>query len=36
MQILDTLRATGIEIDYVSVLNDSLEDVFVRMTSEAG
>lgn len=35
MQILDGLRAADIEIDYVSVLNDSLEDVFVRMTSEA-
>jgi len=35
MQILDTLRDAGIEIDYVSVLSDSLEDVFVRMTSEA-
>lgn len=32
MTILDALRAAGIEVDYVSVLNDSLEDVFVRMT----
>jgi len=32
MQILDDLRASSIEVDYVSVLNDSLEDVFVRMT----
>ncbi len=32
MSILDGLRAAGIEIEYVSVLNDSLEDVFVRMT----
>ena len=34
MQILDDLRAASIDIDYVSVLNDSLEDVFVRMTGE--
>ncbi len=33
MQILDRLREQGIEVDYVSVLNDTLEDVFVRMTS---
>lgn len=32
MDILDNLRAASIEIDYVSVLSDSLEDVFVRMT----
>jgi len=32
MDILDCLRAASIQIDYVSVLNDSLEDVFVRMT----
>ena len=36
MDILDKLRAGSIDIDYVSVLNDSLEDVFVRMTSSAG
>ena len=35
MEILDTLRASSIAVDYVSVLNDSLEDVFVRMTGEA-
>lgn len=34
MDILDDLRAASIEIDFVSVLNDSLEDVFVRMTGE--
>lgn len=32
MTILDQLRSGGIDVDYVSVLNDSLEDVFVRMT----
>jgi len=32
MDILDSLRAASIDIDYVSVLSDSLEDVFVRMT----
>ena len=32
MEILDRLRAASISIDYVSVLSDSLEDVFVRMT----
>ncbi len=40
MAILDDLRNADIDIDFVSVLNDSLEDVFVRMTgvqeSEAG
>lgn len=36
MDILDALRASGIDIDYVSVLSDSLEDVFVRMTAEQG
>ncbi len=37
MDILDDLRANSIDIDYVSVLNDSLEDVFVRLTGqEAG
>ena len=34
MDILDDLRAASIEITYVSVLSDSLEDVFVRMTGE--
>lgn len=32
MQVLDQLRNAGIEVDYVSVLHDSLEDVFVRLT----
>ena len=32
MDILDNLRAASIDIDFVSVLSDSLEDVFVRMT----
>ena len=36
MQILDDLRASGIQIEYVSVLNDSLEDVFVSLTATAG
>ena len=36
MDILDLLRAAGIEIDSVSVVNDSLEDVFVQMTGTAG
>jgi len=35
MDILDTLRGASIDIDYVSVLSDSLEDVFVRMTGDA-
>ena len=34
MQILDDLRSGGIEVDYVSVLSDSLEDVFVQMVGE--
>lgn len=34
MDILDDLRANSIDIDYVSVLNDSLEDVFVRLTGQ--
>jgi ABC-2 type transport system ATP-binding protein len=34
MDILDRLRAASINIDYVSVLNDSLEDVFMHMTGE--
>ncbi|RBP49661.1 ABC transporter ATP-binding protein [Arenicella xantha] len=32
MEILDRLRAASIDIDHVSVVNDSLEDVFVRLT----
>jgi ABC-2 type transport system ATP-binding protein len=36
MTILDGLRAAAINIEYVSVLSDSLEDVFVRMTGEHG
>ncbi len=36
MTILDELRAADIEVDYVSVQNDSLEDVFVRMTGTQG
>jgi len=36
MEILDRLRAASMKIDYVSVLSDSLEDVFVRMTGEHG
>lgn len=35
MQILDDLRAGAIDVNYVSVLSDSLEDVFVRMTGES-
>lgn len=34
MEILDRLRAASMKIDFVSVLSDSLEDVFVRMTGE--
>ena len=34
MDVLDRLRAASISIDYVSVLSDSLEDVFVKMTGE--
>jgi len=32
MQILDSLRAASMQIEYVSVLSDSLQDVFLRMT----
>lgn len=32
MEILDSLRSASIHIDYVSVLSDSLQDVFMRMT----
>lgn len=34
MEMLDSIRNTGIEIDSVSVENESLEDVFVKMTSK--
>jgi len=34
MQILDELRSGGIDVDTVSVLSDSLEDVFVKMVGE--
>ena len=33
MNILDQLREASIQIEYVSVLSDSLQDVFVQMTS---
>jgi ABC-2 type transport system ATP-binding protein len=36
MDILDRLRAASMNIEYVTVLSDSLEDVFVRMTGEQG
>lgn len=36
MDILDRLRAASMKIDFVSVLSDSLEDVFVRLTGERG
>lgn len=36
MTILDQLRGASIEIDYVSVLTDSLQDVFVQMTGSRG
>lgn len=32
MEILDCLRATSMQIEYVSVISDSLQDVFVQMT----
>jgi ABC-2 type transport system ATP-binding protein len=32
MEMLDSLRSNGVQIDYVSVLSDSLQDVFVQMT----
>ena len=32
MQMLDSLRAASMQIEYVSVLSDSLQDVFLRMT----
>lgn len=34
MEILDRLRAASIAINYVSVINDSLQDVFVQLTGE--
>ena len=34
MEILDQFRAKAVEIEYVSMLNESLEDVFVRLTAE--
>ncbi len=34
MEILDQLRAHGLEIVFVSVVNDNLEDVFVQMTGK--
>ena len=33
MDILDQLRAAGIVINYVSVISDSLQDVFVQLTA---
>lgn len=36
MEILDRLRAASMKIEFVSVIDDSLEDVFVRMTGEQG
>ena len=35
MELLDKLRAASIQIEYVSVLSDSLQDVFMKMTSDA-
>ena len=34
MEILDRLRAASMQIEHVSVLSDSLEDVFVQLTGE--
>jgi len=34
MDILDRLRAASMKIEYVSVMSDSLEDVFVRLTAD--
>ena len=34
MEILDRLRAASMQIDFVSVLSDSLQDVFVRLTAD--
>ena len=36
MDILDELRASSIVIESVTVLNERLEDVFVRLTSKSG
>ena len=33
MELLDRLRAASIQIDYVSVLSDSLQDVFMRLVN---
>ena len=35
MDLLDILRAASIQIEHVSVLSDSLQDVFMKMTSDA-
>ena len=35
MELLDKLREASIQIDTVSVLSDSLQDVFMKMTSDA-
>jgi len=35
MEILDRLRAASVAINYVSVINDSLQDVFVQLTGES-
>ncbi|MCL4132596.1 UNVERIFIED_CONTAM: hypothetical protein GTU68_039850 [Idotea baltica] len=35
MDLLDTLRAASIQIEHVSVLSDSLQDVFMKMTGDA-
>ncbi len=35
MEILDRLRAAAMTIEHVSVVNDSLEDVFVQMTGNS-
>jgi len=34
MEILDRLRAASMTINFVSVINDSLQDVFVQLTGE--
>ena len=33
MGLLEVLKQSGAEITHVSVVNDSLEDVFVQMTA---
>lgn len=35
MEILDQLRAASIDIEHVSVESDSLQDIFVKMTTKA-